>query len=122
MSMLQKSIPAPCSKVLDSNDCSDDYTVVTSNVHRMHCTYSLVPDDETVLTQLSTYIKSNASNDDDTSADIPVGTFIAKHALPWGGKSTKKTAARWKRRMSEQAKRRAMKEINNPRFKYRGEM
>ena len=92
--MLQNQIPALRSKILFSNDYSDNCTVVVSNPCRKQHTHNPICDNETALIQLSTDIGHIASDGDDMSANIPIGIFVPQHTLPWGCKSTDKTTAK----------------------------
>lgn len=87
----------------------------------MQSTHSLASDNDTVSMQISIDITPSTSNNADTSVDIPIGSYIPQHVLHWGGKSTNKTASRWRQSVAEQEKMRKMKKGNNPRFKTRGE-
>ena len=85
----------------------------------MQNTHNSICKNETALAQLSTDIKTSASDDDDTRANIPILIYIPQYRIFWGGKSTDNIAAKWKRSVTERAKRRAMKEANSPRFRSR---
>ena len=114
--MLYEPIPTPYFNVAYDQDSSNECTIVPSNAGHSKCESNLVSDKGTVTVQFSIDVKKE--NDvDDAKTKIPTGIFIPQHALPLGGKSTSKTAAKWKQRMKEQAKRRELKETNNPRYK-----
>ena len=113
MAILQKPIPSLHSKVLYSNNCSKDFTVVASKARRRQRTHNPVSNNETAPTQLSTDIKPIASNPANISTNIPREIFILQHALPWGGKFANKTASKRKRRVAERVKRRATNETSS---------
>ena len=120
MSMLYEPIPTPYCNVACNQDGSDDCTIVASNAGHSACA-SNPSDEETATTQCSTDVKVE-NEAGAAEADIPAGIFIPQHVLPWGGISTNKIAAKWKRRVKERAKPRDFKETSNPRYKSRGDI
>ena len=95
MSVLHESIPTPYFNVACDQDCSDECTIVASNAGCSECASNLVSDKGTASTQLSTDVENN-SGVKNARTKIPTSIFVPHHALPWGGKSTNKVAAKWK--------------------------
>ena len=79
MSMLYELILTPYCNVAYDQDGSDECTIVASNAGHSECESNLVSDKGTATTKFS---------------KIAAGIFIPQRALPWGGKSTNKIAAK----------------------------
>ena len=121
MSMSYEPTPTPFCNVAYDQDGSDDCTIVTSNAGHSVCASNLISDEGFATTQCSTHIEIE-SEVGAAKAEIPAGIFIPQHMLPWGGISTNKIAAKWKRRVKERAKQRELKEASNPKYKSRGDI
>ena len=103
--MLNEPTPTSYFNVAYNQDGSDKCTIVASNAGRSECTSNLTSDEGTPATHFSADIK-NENEVDDAKIEIPAGIFTPQHTLPWGGVSTNKIVAKWKRRVKERAKQR----------------
>ena len=119
MSLLYEPIPTPYRNTKHEDDSRDDCTVVASNRTQSACMNTDISDDGTEATQLSTDVETDSDEDNDNT-NAPTGIFIPQYALPWGGRSTNKTAAKWNRRIRKRETWKELKEAGNPRFKSRG--
>ena len=119
--MLNEPIRTPYVNVAYNQDGSDECTIVASNAGCSECTSNLTFDKGTATPQFSTDAE-NEYEVDDAEIEIPAGIFIPQHTLPWGGVSTNKIAAKWKRRVKERAKRRELNEASNPGYKSRDDI
>ena len=93
--MLYEPIPTPYFNVAYNQDDSNKCTIIASNAGHSECESNLVSDERTATTQFSTDVE-NENNVDDAKTEIPAGIFIPQHALPWGGVSANKIAAKWR--------------------------
>ena len=118
VSIFPMPAPAQCSRVLYST-YSNDCTLVALNVCCIQRTNSPASDNNEGATQLSIDIKPSVSDRDDASEGISIEIFLPRHTLTWGGNSTNKTKTKREQRIAEQAKRRNIKEVRDPRFKSR---
>jgi len=101
--MLNEPIPNPYFNVAYDQGGSNECTTVASNAGRSECASNLTSDKGAATTQFSTDVE-NKNEVDDAEIEIPLGISIPQHALPWGGVSTNKIAAKWKQRVKERAK------------------
>ena len=115
------SIPTPCCNIAYNQYGRNDCTIVASIAGNSLCANNLTSDKVTANTHCSTDIEIEYTLDV-AEVKIPEGIFIPQHMIPWGGISTNKIAAKWKRRIKEHEKRRELKEANNPKYKSMGDI